>query len=80
MTTSKARLTVYVSAGGLRELDDLAHDLKLLAPLAERGRLSRSAAIEAAVSLALADLTAHGRQAAIFQTLVTSPRENEAQP
>jgi hypothetical protein len=73
MTTQKPRLTIYLSAGGLRDLDDLVEALRRLAPLEARGAISRSTAIEAAVRLALADLKAHGRTAAIFATLVTSP-------
>ena len=73
MTTTKARLTIYVSAGGLRDLDDLAQELRRLAPLAERGKISRSTATETAIRLALADLQERGRQSSIYETLVTSP-------
>ena len=71
MTTSKARHTIYLSSD--QDLEALFNGLRLLAPLEERGRISRSTAIEAAITLALADLRANGQQAAIFQTMVTLP-------
>ena len=78
MTTSKARLTVYLTSAA--ELDDLREQLRILAPLELRGGISRSTAIEAAVALALRDIETRGRDADIFRTVVTSPQENEAQP
>ena len=71
MTTSKARLTVYLRNPS--ELDDLREALRRLAPLELRGGISRSTAIEAAVSLALRDVQARGRDADVFKALVTSP-------
>ena len=71
MTTDKARITIYLT--DRRPLDDLTEALRRLAPLDERGAISRSTAIEAAVQLALADLRANGRQSAIYKTRVTSP-------
>jgi hypothetical protein len=71
MTTDKHRITIYLA--DRRPLDDLAEQLRRLAPLEDRGRISRSTAIEAAVAVALADLLANGRDAVIYSTLVTSP-------
>ena len=71
MTTKKARLTVYLSNPS--ELEDLREQLRILAPIADRGRISGSTCIEAAVSVALADLHEHGAQSAIFQAMVTLP-------
>ena len=77
MTTSKARLTVYLTSAA--ELDDLREALRVLAPLTDRGRISGSTAIEAAVSVALRDIEARGRDADVFKLLVTLPVVNEAQ-
>ena len=71
MTTSKARLTVYLRHPS--ELDDLREALRILAPIEACGFISRSTAIEAAVSVALADLREHGRDSDVFKTLVTLP-------
>ena len=71
MTTSKARLTVYLRHPS--ELDDLREALRILAPLEIRGRITGSTAIEAAVSVALRDIEARGRDADVFKALVTSP-------
>ena len=71
MTTSKARLTVYLSNPS--ELDDLREALRRLAPLTDRGRISGSTCIEAAVTLALRDLTARGVDSDVFKTMVTLP-------
>ena len=71
MTTKKARLTVYLSNPS--ELDDLREQLRILAPMGRRGFISRSTAIEAAVSVALADVTARGVDSDVFKTLVTLP-------
>ena len=77
MTTKKARLTVYLSSAAA--LDDLREQLRILAPMGRRGFISRSTAIEAAVSVALADVTARGVDSDVFKTLVTLPQESEAQ-
>lgn len=77
MTTDKRRVTIYLR--NPQALDELFDELRTLAPLAERGAISRSTAIEAAVSLALADLRATGRLSAIYESMVTSPSESEAQ-
>ena len=78
MTTSKRRLTIYLSNPS--ELDLLFDELRRRAPIEARGGISRSTAIEAAVSLALRDLQARGRDSDVFKVMVTSPQENEAQP
>ena len=72
MTTSKQRLTVYLSNPS--ELEDLRQALRILAPLNDRGRISGSTAIEAALTVALRDVQARGRDADVFKTLVTLPR------
>ena len=71
MATSKQRISIYLSTD--RQLEALFNTLRELAPLAERGKLSRSTAIEAAVNLALADLQANGRDSAIYRSMVTPP-------
>ncbi len=71
MTTDKHRITIYLS--DRRPLDDLTEQLRRLAPLEDRGAISRSTVIETAVRLALADVQANGRQSALFCHLVTSP-------
>ena len=71
MTTSKARLTVYLRHPS--ELDDLREALRVLAPIEARGRISGSTCIEAAVSVALRDVREHGRDSDVFKTLVTLP-------
>ena len=71
MTTDKHRVTIYLA--DRRPLDDLTEQLRRLAPLEDRGTISRSTAIEAAVLLALADVQARGRDATIYERLVTSP-------
>ena len=72
MTTSKARLTVYLSNPS--ELDDLREALRRLAPIENRGRISGSTCIEAAVTLALRDLQARGRESDVYRAMVTLPR------
>ena len=71
MTTSKARLTVYLTSAA--ELDDLREQLRILAPMGRRGFISRSTAIEAAVTVALRDVQARGRDSDVFKALVTLP-------
>jgi hypothetical protein len=77
VTTDKTRVTIYLA--NYWELDELHDTLRRLAPLDERGAISRSTAVEAAVSLALADLRTRGRLSAIYEKLVTSPAESETQ-
>ena len=71
MTTDKHRVTIYLA--DRRPLDDLTEQLRRLAPLEDRGAISRSTAIEAAIDVALDDLRAKGRDAAIYSHLVTLP-------
>ena len=71
MTTDKHRVTIYLT--DRRPLDDLTEQLRRLAPLEDRGAISRSTVIETAVRLALADVQANGRQSAIYPAMVTSP-------
>ena len=71
MTTDKHRVTIYLY--DRQPLDDLTEQLRRLAPIEDRGKISRSTAIETAVRLALEDLRAKGRDAAIYSHLVTSP-------
>ena len=78
MTTSKRRLTIYLSNPS--ELDLLFDELRRRAPIEARGGISRSTAVEAAVSVALRDLQARGRESDVFKTLVTLPAISEAQP
>jgi hypothetical protein len=70
MTTDKHRVTIYLA--DRRPLDDLTEQLRRLAPLEGRGRISRSTVIEAAVRLALEDVLVKKRDAVIYSTLVTS--------
>lgn len=70
-TDNKVRITVWLY--DRRPLDDLAEQLRRLAPLEDRGTISRSTVIETAVRLALEDLRAKGRDAAIYEQMVTSP-------
>lgn len=72
MTTNKQRLTIYLSS--TRELDDLVEAARRALPLEARGRVTRSTCVEAAVSLALAELRANGKQSALLDALVTLPR------
>ena len=71
MTTDKTRVTIYLT--DRRPLDDLAEQLRRLAPLEDRGRITRSTVVETAVRLALEDLRAKGRDAAVYRDMVTSP-------
>lgn len=72
MTTTKNRLTVYMHSTAA--LDDLVELARRALPLEARGRITRSTAIEAAVTLALAELRQNGAQSPLLQTLVTLPR------
>jgi len=71
MTTTKKRVSLYLASD--QPLEALFDTLRELAPLAERGKISRSTAVDAAVNLALADLKAHGRASAIYKSMVESP-------
>lgn len=72
MTTSKQRLTIYMA--DTRPLDDLVELARRSVPIEARGRITRSTVCEAAVSLALAELRANGKQSALLAALVTLPR------
>ena len=71
MTTSKARLTIYLSNPA--QLEDLREALRVLAPLTDRGRISGSTCVEAAVSVALRDVQARGRDSDVYRAMVTLP-------
>ena len=72
MTTSKQRLTVYLTS--TTELDDLREALRVLAPIEARGFISRSTAIEAAIRVVLADVQARGVESDVYRAMVTLPR------
>ena len=71
MTTNKARLTVYLTSAA--ELDDLREALRVLAPLTDRGRITGSTCIEAAIGLALRDVQARGVDSDVYRAMVTLP-------
>jgi len=71
VTTNKTRCTIYLSS--TRELDDLVEAARRALPLEARGRVTRSTCVEAAVSLALAELRANGKQSELLERLVTLP-------
>lgn len=70
MTTDKKRITVWLHSTA--ELETLFDALRLLAPIGERGHITRSTITEKAIGLALADLHENGAQSAIFQALVNA--------
>lgn len=74
MTTDKKRLTLYVASD--QALEALYYELRRLAPIAQRGAISRSTIAEAALALAWQDVQANGPAAAIFSQLVTLPEVN----
>jgi len=71
VTTAKARCTIYLSS--TRQLDALVEAARRASPLEARGRVTRSTCVEAAVTLALAELRANGKQSALLAALVTLP-------
>ena len=71
MTTTKKRVSLYLASD--QPLEALFDTLRELAPLDKRGKISRSTAAEAAISLALADLRENGRASAIYKSMVESP-------
>ena len=78
MTTSrKQRYTIWT--GKPAELETLYDLVRELAPIAKRGRCTRSTITEAAVTVALRDVQARGRDSDVFKALVTLPQESEAQ-
>ena len=71
MTTSKKRLTVYLTSdAALEALFDAA---RRAAPLELRGKISRSTVTEAALALAWQDWQARGKDSELAKRLVTSP-------
>lgn len=70
MTTDKSRLTIWLR--NRQALDDLTEELRRLADLDQRGTITRSTVVEGCVVLALADLRAKGKDAAIYNQ-VTLP-------
>lgn len=77
MTTDKKRLTLYLASDAA--LEALLQELRLLAPIAQRGKISRSTIAEAALALAWSDVQANGAGAAIFSRLVTLPDPQDPQ-
>lgn len=75
MTTDKQRLTLYLASDAA--LEALLQELRRLAPIAQRGQISRSTIAEAALALAWSDVQANGAGAAIFSRLVTLPDAHE---
>lgn len=75
MTTRKRRVTLYLEHGS--ELEVLFDLVRELAPIETRGRCTRSTITAAALSVALRDIEARGRDADVFKTLVTLPVESE---
>ena len=73
MSTTKDRVTIWLR--NRQALDDLTEELRRLADLGQRGAITRSTVVEGCVVMALADLRANGRDAAIFRSLVTLPTE-----
>ena len=72
MTTSKRRITAWLYSTA--ELDALREEARRLVPIEQRGQVSASTCIEAAVTIGLAELRRNGAQSALLQTLVTLPR------
>ena len=77
MTTSKRRVTIYLDHGS--ELETLFDLVRELAPIEARGRCTRSTITAAALTVALADVTARGRDADVFKALVTLPAISEVE-
>lgn len=77
MTTTKSRLTIYLTPDGALNLESLYDALRSIAPLTDRGKISRSKAIETLIGLALRDIEAHGRNSDVFKTMVTLPSERD---
>ncbi len=75
MTTDKTRCTVWLY--DTRPLDDLVELARRAVPLELRGGITRSTCIEAAVTLALAELRQNGAQSPLLAALVTLPRAKD---
>ena len=78
MTTSKQRYTIWTAQPS--ELETLYDLVRELAPIETRGRCTRSTITEAALTVALADVQARGRESDVYKLLVTLPVVSEAQP
>lgn len=76
MTTTKQRYTIWTAQPS--ELETLFDLVRGLAPIDARGRCTRSTIVEAALSVALRDVQARGRDADVFKVLVTLPAISEA--
>ena len=73
MTTSrKQRYTIWTAQPS--ELEALYDLVRELAPIEKRGRCTRSTITEAAVSVALRDVQARGRDSDVYRAMVTLPR------
>lgn len=72
MTTDKSRHTIWLYDA--RQLDTLLEEARRALPLEDRGAVSRSTCIEAAVALALRELRQNGAQSDLLAALVTLPR------
>lgn len=75
MTTRKKRVTIYL--GTDTPLEYLYDELRRLAPMGQRGRISRSRLIEDAITVAWQDVQANGRDAVIYKTMVTLPDDEQ---
>ena len=73
MTTDrKTRHTIWLYDGS--QLDALVEMARRSVPIEDRGAITRSTCVEAAVTLALAELRQNGAQSALLAALVTLPR------
>ena len=72
VTTTKQRLTIYMHSTAA--LDNLVETARRSVAIEQRGYITRSTAVEAAVLVALAELRANGKQSALLDALVTLPR------
>jgi hypothetical protein len=72
VTTNKRRITVYLHDAA--QLDALREEARRAVPIELRGQVSASTCVEAAVTLALAELRRNGAQSAMLAALVTLPR------
>lgn len=75
MTTDKTRCTVWLY--DTRPLDDLVEAARRSVPIEQRGVITRSTCIEAAVALALEDL--RRGQSDLLERLVTLPAQKAKQ-
>lgn len=72
MTTDKTRHTIWLYDGS--QLDALVEMARRSVPIERRGAITRSTCVEAAVTMALAELRQNGAQSALLAALVTLPR------